>query len=184
MSVRMFILVFLVLFTFVVFGIKPMLQYIYPIRYADIIGESGMTLGIDPFLIAAMVQVESSFRPDVVSSKGAVGLMQIMPETAVWLGQQKGISVQVENLTNPEENIQLGTLYLDYLLKRFPTECSALAAYNGGQGNVRRWLEEGQWDGYFRSVSQIPFKETRTYVRRVIFTREFYRYIYNHNWEM
>jgi len=184
LSWRMFILVFLVLFTFVVFGIKPVLQFFYPIHYSDLIGEYGAALEVDPFLVAAIIQVESSFRPGVVSSKGAVGLMQIMPDTAVWLGQQKGILVQVENLTDPEGNIQLGTLYLDYLMERFPSEYAALAAYNGGQGNVGRWLDEGVWDGSFRTVSQIPFRETRAYVRRVVFTREFYRYIYNHKWEM
>lgn len=164
-------------------GGQSVLQKLYPLQYTDEISSWSQAAKVDPYLVAALIQVESGFRKDVVSPKGAIGLMQIMPDTAVWIGQRHNIKVSSpEELYNPELNIQLGTLYLAYLLGRFATEAAALAAYNGGQGNVSRWLSEGIWDGRLETVDQIPFRETRAYVRKMKFTTQFLRLVYHGVW--
>lgn len=104
--------------------------------------------GVDPALIAAVVQVESGFRPDVVSPKGAVGLMQLMPDTAALLG--------VSESSDPHHNLEAGTRYLAGLLEQFGGDVElALAAYNAGPGAVRHW------------GTVPPFRETRSFIWRV-----------------
>lgn len=177
------VLLFIVLFTVTVMGGKSLLRMFYPIHYVQEIGRWSKSAGVDPYLTAALIQVESGFRADAVSPKGAVGLMQIMPETAVWIGERNNIQVDAPaDLFDPNRNIQLGTLYLAYLLERFSTEAAALAAYNGGQGNVRRWLTEGIWDGKIETADKIPFAETRAFVRKLQFTTKFLRLIYYGQW--
>lgn len=103
---------------------------------------------LDPTLVAAVVQTESNFRPTARSGVGASGLMQLMPRTGAWMG--------AKNLMNPSENVRAGTKYLKYLNERFDNdEVKVLAAYNAGEGNVRRY------------GGVPPFKETRNYVKKV-----------------
>lgn len=163
---------------FLVFSAPTIVHRVLPLSFSELIVYYGDSSDVDPALIAAVIQVESSFRPEVVSTKGAVGLMQLMPETATWVAEQTGLTTTNLDLLKPETNIQLGVYYLKYLLDRFPTESAALAAYNGGPTNVRRWLEEGLWDGSSEKMGQIPFSETRVYVRKVDFRRRLYRFFY------
>jgi len=158
--------------------LPQILQDLFPVNYSQQISAAEQDHGVDWALIAAVIQVESGFSPQVVSKKGAVGLMQIMPETAQWVGARLGEQVDREDLLDPEVNIHLGTYYLRYLLDRFASEELALAAYNGGPANVARWLEEGIWDGSYENSHRIPFAETRSYVRKVLMMRRLYRYIY------
>lgn len=158
--------------------LPQILQEFFPVSFAELIQAAGEHHEIDWALIAAIIQVESSYSPSAVSKKGAVGLMQVMPETAAWVSSRLGKQVAREDLLDPEVNIQLGTYYLRYLLDRFSSEQAALAAYNGGPSNVARWLEEGTWDGTYEQSHRIPFAETRSYVRKVLFMRSLYRFIY------
>lgn len=150
----------------------------FPMYYEDLISEVADIHDLDPMLLAAVIQVESGFRSEAVSQKGAVGLMQIMPDTAAWLGEQTSQSISAENLFDPSVNVALGAHYLKYLFDRFPTEYAALAAYNAGPTNARRWLEEGIWDGSYERTGQIPFVETRSYVRKVVIMRNLYSLLY------
>ena len=119
------------------------------IPYGRIIHEKAIKYDVDPLLVAAVVQAESSFRPRAVSPAGARGLMQLMPRTGRWMGAR--------NLTDPEQNVDAGVKYLKYLERRFNGNRELqIAAYNGGEGNVRR----------YRGVP--PFRETRSYVSRVM----------------
>lgn len=154
------------------------LKEAFPLHYEDLIAGAAASHDLDPMLIAAVIQVESGYRPDVVSRKGAIGLMQIMPETAAWLGTQRSESISAEDLFDPRLNVVLGAYYLKYLCERFPTEYAALAAYNAGPANARRWLEEGLWDGSYERTGQIPYAETRSYVRKVIMMRSLYSLLY------
>lgn len=158
------------------------LQEVFPVPYAELIAEAAREHAVDWTLIAAVIQVESGFRPGVVSNKGAVGLMQLMPDTAQWLADQRSGGA-IPDLADPRTNIQLGTYYLKYLLERFATEQAALAAYNGGPANVSRWLAQGTWDGSHERSGQIPFAETRSYVRKVVLMRRLYRLLYPHGIE-
>jgi soluble lytic murein transglycosylase len=158
--------------------LPEILQEVIPLGYPELISLAEQRHGVDWALIAAVIQVESGFSPAAVSKKGAVGLMQIMPDTAAWVSARLGESVAQEDLVDPKVNIHLGTYYLRYLLDRFATEQAALAAYNGGPTNVSRWLEEGTWDGSHGDAHRIPFRETRSYVRRVLLMRRLYRFMY------
>lgn len=167
-----------VIILFFIFSMPTVLERVLPLSFSELIVYYGTSTDVDPDLIAAVILIESSFRPEAISPKGAIGLMQLMPETAAWVAEQRGISTKDLDLLDPETNIQLGVYYLQYLLERFPTETAALAAYNGGPTNVRRWLEEGVWDGSYEKTGSIPFTETRTYVRKVGLRRAFYRFFY------
>ena len=131
-------------------------------------------------MVAAVIQAESRYNKDARSRKGALGLMQLMPETAKWALPQMGYSEAAEQfLDDPALNIEVGTWYLRWLLnyygERWPV---VIAAYNAGQGAVDRWLREGRWDGRATTLEQIPYPETRRYVRKVLFYYQKYRHIY------
>lgn len=131
----------------------------YPLEYESIIRTHAANHDLDPALVAAMVYVESRFDPNARSAAGAVGLLQLLPETA------KGIALRtggerfvVADLRDPEINVRYGTWYVDHLRERYGDTRLALAAYHAGQGNVDHWREEGLG---------IVFPETRAYVDEV-----------------
>lgn len=140
---------------------------LYPLAYRDLVWENSDKFEVDPYLTLAIMRIESKFNPEAISKKGARGLMQLMPETANWIGKQNNLVIEDEDLFKPDVNIPLGTWYLNHLIKQFGEEVIAIAAYNAGQGNVHRWLEEGTWDGTIEDVQNIPFSETRSYLMRV-----------------
>lgn len=120
-----------------------------PSAYIDIINASCARHGVDPALVHAVVKVESDFNPYALSRKGAMGLMQLMPQTAVELN--------VRNSFNPHENVDGGVKYLRYLLDRYEGNLSlALAAYNSGETTVKRW------------GTIPPIRETQNYVRKIL----------------
>jgi len=158
-------------------NIEWFMRYMYPLKYEKSIISYSREFGVDPYLVAAVIKVESSFSPEVVSSRGAVGLMQIMPKTAIWAAEEMGIEdFQVENLKNPDLNIKIGTWYLSSLLSEFNDNITlALAAYNGGRGNVATWLAEGKM---LENEEDIPFPETKNFVIRVKKSYKWYKRLY------
>ena len=152
--------------------------YIYPLKYEQSIIKYSAEYGVDPYLVASVIKVESNFSPKVVSKRGAIGLMQIMPKSAMWAAEQMGIdNFQVENLQNPDLNIKIGTWYLSSLLNEFDNDIIlALAAYNGGQGNVAKWLAQGKMQQ--QKEEEIPFSETRNFVMRVKKSYKWYKRLY------
>lgn len=151
-----------------------------PIHYADLIAFYSEANELDPFLVAAVMRTESDYRPEIVSSAGAIGLMQILPDTGVWLGERIGVQVAPEDLTQPVLNIRLGTSFLRYLIHLFDGEIpTAVAAYNAGQGNVGKWLEDEEYSDDGRTLKAIPFAETRNYVERVQVRTERYHEAYD-----
>jgi soluble lytic murein transglycosylase len=116
----------------------------YPLDYEEAIREACSAHRLDPYLVISLISVESRFRPEAVSSVGAVGLMQLMPPTATWVAEENGIlGFSSEQLRDPEMNASLGTWYLAHLLDRYAgDEFLALAAYNAGPTAVDRWLAE------------------------------------------
>lgn len=152
----------------------------FPIYYRDEIWQAADKYDVNPYMVAAVIQAESRYNKDARSRKGALGLMQLMPETAKWALPQMGYSEAAEQfLDDPALNIEVGTWYLRWLLnyygERWPV---VIAAYNAGQGAVDRWLREGRWDGRATTLEQIPYPETRRYVRKVLFYYQKYRHIY------
>ncbi len=156
------------------------LRMFYPIHFRDKIERHALEMDVDPMLIAAIIRSESRFRPQVVSSKGATGLMQIMPETGTWISEQMGYSEYgVEQLLDPDVNIRLGTWYVSSLQRQFSGNFPVVvAAYNAGRGNVRQWLDSGVWDGTREGADNIPFAETSRYVKQVLRDYDMYHRLY------
>lgn len=152
---------------------------VYPIHFVDDIARVAARYDVDPYLVAAVARTESNFSPGAVSHAGAVGMMQLMPDTAQWITRLKtwkGSKAPV--LTDPADSLELGACYLAYLLNRFSgDEVAALASYNAGQGAVDGWLRTGGGTGGLRA-EDIPFDETRDFVKRVIHYRDLYTRIH------
>ena len=140
-----------------------------PLRHEDIIRQQARDKGLDPALIAAVIYTESRFRDGQTSGAGAQGLMQITPATARMIARKSGgVAFTVEDLGTPQVNIAYGSWYLRYLMARYAgSERLALAAYNGGEGNVDRWIDGARQRGEDLSTERIPFPETRAYVTAV-----------------
>lgn len=149
----------------------------YPLEYVELIKKGASDNGLDPYLVAAVIYEESKFDPAIHSKAGAIGLMQIMPETGRWISAKKGRAFVEADLLKPELNIDLGCWYLRYLTERYDDEELALAAYNGGVANVDKWLSKG--DSPATTVSKIPFKETYDFINRVKESREKYKEFYS-----
>ena len=143
----------------------------YPLEYENVIRGHAANHHLDPALLAAVVYVESRFDPNAESPAGAIGLMQLLPDTA------KGIALRtgghrfvVADLRDPEINVRYGSWYLDHLAQRYDDLRTALAAYHAGQGNVDAWLRDG---------ASIEFPETRSYVDEVTRVRDVYAKAYS-----
>ena len=142
----------------------------YPLRYGPIVRGHARNYDLDPALLAAVIYQESKFRTDARSSSGAIGLMQLLPDTAKGIAVHTGGSqFRVQDLYDPEINVRYGAWYLRHLLEKYGDEQDALAAYNAGQDNVDRWRRAGEG---------IQFPETRAYVTRVEELKRIYRRAY------
>lgn len=151
----------------------------FPLKYKDLIMKYAVQYDLDPYLIAGVIHTESRFDALAISPKGARGLMQIMPETGSWIAQKLELdNYSDELLFQPEENIRIGCWYLSFISGRFNKDLTAmLAGYNAGHAKVAEWLlnEEYAPGG---TLKIIPFKETETYVERVLSATQKYRELY------
>ena len=139
----------------------------YPLRYSEYVRVHAREHRLDPALVAAVIYQESKFRPSAKSSSGAIGLMQLTPETAHGIAiRTHGNAFHTQDLYNAEINIRYGAWYLDNLFKKYGSERLVLAAYNAGQGNVDSWRANGE---------AIQFAETRAYVETVEDLKKIYR---------
>lgn len=173
----------LAVLVFLIFELPFFWRQIYPIDYQDIIAEHAVLNDLDPALVAAVIKVESNFRPEAVSRRDARGLMQLLPGTAKEVARNMGHEVDdntfVEKLFDPEYNISLGTRYLARMLREFDgNEAKALAAYNAGPNKLKSWLASGIWDGSWERREQIPYPETRNYLGKVQLARDKYARLY------
>jgi soluble lytic murein transglycosylase len=142
----------------------------YPLRYEQIVRGHSRNYDLDPAMLAAVIYQESKFKADARSSSGAIGLMQLLPDTAKGIALHTGgTAFRVDDLYDPELNVRYGAWYLRHLLQKYGDERTALAAYNAGQDNVDRWR---------RSGLGIQFPETRAYVERVEELKQIYRDAY------
>lgn len=154
--------------------------YPLPEQYRAAIQESATRHEINPYLVAAIIEAESDWRPAIVSDAGAIGLMQVLPQTAEELSREGLVDPEYDpgDLADPRVNIEFGTAYLRYLVERYHEIETAVAAYNAGIGRVDGWIEPG---GDIRR--NIEFPETRHYVLRVSRARDVYRRLYPDTFE-
>ena len=153
-------------------------KYAYPFLHRELVYKYALENDLSPFLIAGIIKVESGFKKDALSPKGAMGLMQIMPKTGRWAAEKINYHGYLEDnvLNDPETNIKLGAWYLSFLQHEFyDNEILYLAAYNGGLGNVKQWMAKYGWDRDFSDIEQIPFPETRNYVKKVLYYKKQYQ---------
>jgi soluble lytic murein transglycosylase len=142
----------------------------YPLAYGNIVAGHAGNYDLDPALLAAVIYRESKFDAGARSSSGAIGLMQLLPSTAKGIALNTGgTRFRVGDLYDPEINVRYGAFYLRRLLEKYGTVELALAAYNAGQANVDRWLEQS---------GEIEFAETRAYVKGVLEARDVYARAY------
>ena len=150
-----------------------------PLQYQGVIRQQAAEKRLDPALIAAVIYAETKFDPRT-SSAGALGLMQILPETAEFLARRTGAKTfTTADLATPEVNIAYGSYYLRFLLDQYRgSTLLALAAYNGGEANVDDWLAAARARGQPFTAADIRFPETRAYVSRVLNAQQDYRHTY------
>lgn len=152
-------------------------KILYPFPYREQVEKNSARYSVDRFLAISVMKVESNFAENAYSHSGAVGLMQLMPETADWIAYC--LEEPAPDLHDHETNIRYGIWYLSELeAEFFGNDVLALAAYNAGRGNVHRWIEENGWRRNFSDVDAIPYAETRDYVKRVLQCREKYSQLY------
>jgi soluble lytic murein transglycosylase len=145
-------------------------RLVYPLRYEQIVRGHAEHYRLDPALLAGVIYAESEFDAKARSSAGAIGLMQLLPDTATGIAKRTGgTAFVVDDLYDPELNVRYGAWYLRHLLDRYGDERTALAAYHAGQGNVDRWRAAG---------TGIRFPETRAYVERVLRFKDLYARAY------
>lgn len=186
---RYFLILFIICICILFYNTNWLSELIYPIKYKKEIHNTSNEYNIDPLFIASIIRVESNFKLDLVSTKNAMGVMQIMPKTADWIIQTADSpNLSKDKIMDAGVNIHMGGWYLNALYVEFKPyihnkpvrdQISLLsAAYNAGPGNVRKWLNEQIWDGNFENIEEIPFGETRHYITRTLYYYEKYKKIY------
>ena len=175
------VLVILFFTTHLFDGLKNKIYTVfYPHRYVEQVESSSREFGVEAELIYAVIRTESGFREEVESHAGAVGLMQLMPETFEWL--QENLEGEViyspDRLKDAAVNIRYGTYFLSWLLERYGDTRTACAAYNAGLSNVDDWLADSRYSQDGRTLTEIPYGETERYVERVMDALDKYRTIY------
>lgn len=152
----------------------------FRVRYKDEIDRYAEEYSLDRHLVYALIKAESSFDPDAVSPKGAVGLMQVTKDTAKWCAEKMGDASLAENTADPDVNINIGCFYLNYLLERYSgSVTAALAAYNAGAGNADKWLCDSEHSPDGKKLSSAPFPETDGYLKKVMLYKKIYAFLYN-----
>lgn len=163
----------------VLYAKGELLKAAYPAKFSDIVLREASDAGLDPALVFAVIKTESSFRPEALSRAGARGLMQLTPPTVDYVISKAGFDQIGEgDIFDPSTNIKLGCWLLAFLLERYDHPDTALCAYNAGMGNVGRWLLDPELSPDGVTIIDIPFPETRAYVKKVNEAREIYQKLY------
>lgn len=160
---------FIIKLFIIIFLVELVYLYFIPKKYDDIIEKYSSEYNVDRSLVKAVIFKESRFKETAVSSKGAIGLMQLMPSTALWLMNK--LKIEDYKIESADNNIRLGTYYLSYLMNLMDSdEEHALLAYNAGPENAKRWVNS---EGYSKEDmdNYVDFNETRKYVREIKLTK-------------
>lgn len=175
------IVVLIIAILFVVFKDK-LLKILYPKTYSEIISVYAEEYDVEENLIYAVIKAESNFESQAVSNRDAIGLMQIVEETAIDVAKKNNIDIDTENIEEEildiDNNINIGTKYLSTLLTQYGNIEVALAAYNAGIGTVNNWIEKQVIQADGSDIENIPYKETNNYVRKILRDYRIYNELY------
>lgn len=152
-----------------VFGVRCVYGSLFPIKYQDEIAAASEEYGVEQAVIYSVINIESHFNKNAVSSKGAVGLMQVLPSTA------QEVAGQDVDLTLPAQNIAAGTKYISKLIIKFDDLNTALCAYNAGPTNVAAWLKNPEYSDDGKTLKRIPFAETSGYIQKFQKNYKYYK---------
>ena len=158
---------------------KYLMKKVYKLEYQQYVHQAAKRYNVEEALVYAVIKSESNFTVRAESRAGAKGLMQLMPDTFTWLQRYTDDEYMDETyLADPKINIDYGTHLLSILLNKYDCDEVAISAYNAGMGTVDRWLldQDCSYDG--KTLSYIPYPETRFYVDEVIYNRKIYRNLY------
>ncbi len=168
--------ILILLIILVIYFLLNMPKYLYPKKYENYVIKYSNEYNVDEYLIYSIIKCESNFNEKANSHAEAIGLMQLMENTAVETYEDiEGQQITIQELYNPEINIKIGTYYFSTLLKKYNNIGLALAAYNAGMGRVDNWIKEGTIKQDGSDLENIPFKETNLYVRKVLNNYEKYK---------
>lgn len=175
-------IVVLIIAIFIVLFKDNLMRMIYPKTYKEYVEIYATKYKVEENLIFALIKAESNFEKDSISNKGAIGLMQLMEETAKDVANKNNIELDLKNINEEllkiNKNIEIGTNYLSTLIKKYNNIEVALAAYNAGIGTVDNWIEKGIINSDGSNIENIPYKETNTYVRKILRDYKIYNQIY------
>lgn len=177
--ISLLLILSVVLIIIVVNAVKLGVRTVYPRQYAELVEENAKDFEIDPSLLYALIEAESGFDKDAVSSVGAKGLTQITPETFRWLQTKTGEGYEEEALFEPEISVYYGAYFLNMLLEEFGNTETALAAYHAGRGKVNEWLADPRISPDGEVLENIPYEDTAGYVKKVVKVKERYQKIYD-----
>ena len=160
-------------------GKKIVLRELYPVKYQTYVEKYSGEYGIDKYLVYSIMKVESGFDPKAVSNVGAKGLMQLMDTTAAECSRKADFGYVIpDDMFDAEKNIRTGCYYLKTLMDTYGDTELAVTAYNGGTGNVRKWLGNSLFADGEGGLSDIPYAETKNYVKKVLKAYEIYTNLY------
>lgn len=151
----------------------------YPVLYTDEITRAADENGIPAPYVAAVIMAESSYNPQALSHVGAMGLMQIMPDTGAWIAGKLSERYDPARMYDPDTSIRYGSWYLGFLMERYGGDMiSATAAYHAGQGTVDGWLKDPAYSLDGRTLYGIGYETTAKYVKRVLSLYDYYQKAY------
>ncbi len=157
----------------------------YPMVYKDIVYRQAKANTLDPFLILGLMREESALKENIISWAGAIGLMQLMPTTAKEQSEKMKLPFDINRLIEPDYNITLGSAYLKRISEilsdlKFPDYILAVGAYNGGPGNMKQWVQQSETVSLDEFIEEIPYEESRNYVKRVLSSYFTYKILYDY----
>lgn len=157
-----------------------LMKRFYPITYSDTVEKYCRLYNVEKKVVFAVIKCESNFKSDAVSDVGAMGLMQILPDTFFWLQTKTGEDLSEDALFNSEVSIRYGTLLISILLSELNgNEETAVAAYHAGIGSIKTWLKDKKYSSDEKTLKKIPYRDTNVYVERVKTTIKIYEKLYN-----
>lgn len=177
------LIICVILAIFSIFNIpNKILKQIYKKDYSEYVEKYSKQYNVDEELVYAVIKAESNFNSNAHSSKGAIGLMQLMKDTAKDIAKKANVQIPTNEVTqsllDSETNINIGTKYLSILIEKYQNIEVAITAYNAGIGTVDNWIEKGIIKNDGSDIENIPYKETNNYVRKILRDYKIYEKIY------